>query len=138
MKDGPSDARHLGEDVSSTRGVFPTLAISLRFAQSTHGDTSSELPVWLQEVDIVASDEILCKPDDGHCQTRLSMVICRLFRHISCQLGHFDLLDEVSLETTVQDFSLTGFETIGYRGYGPDVVGHAEQDQFLVDKFGHG
>lgn len=49
-------------------------------------------------------------------------------------MTHLDLLDEVLLERGKDDLSLTGLETICHGGNGTDVVGHREQDQFLVDK----
>jgi hypothetical protein len=70
------------------------------------------LTIWVEEVDIVASDKVLGKTDDGRRQTNFTVVVCRLFRDITSQLSHFDLLDNTLFETTKEDLSLTGFQTI--------------------------
>lgn len=49
---------------------------------------------------------------------------------------YLDLFLELALETSPDDLSLTWLEAISDRRDGTDVIGHGEEDEFLVDEFG--
>lgn len=104
----------------------------------TYSDTRAKLAIRLKQIHIVAPDKILSETNDGHRQTLFSVMIGRLFRYISGQLGYFNLFGEISLEATVKHFSLTRFESIGNGRYRTDIIGHTEEDQLLVNKVGYG
>jgi hypothetical protein len=53
-------------------------------------------------------------------------------------LSDLDLLDDTLLETTKEDLSLTGLETVCARGDGSDVIRHGEEDKLFIDKVGDG
>jgi hypothetical protein len=46
------------------------------------------LAIRQQEVQVIASDVVLCKIDDRHRQTLFTVVICRMFRNITNELGN--------------------------------------------------
>ena len=106
--------------------------------EKTHLNTSTELTVGLQEVDVVATDKVLGETNNGHVQTLLAVVIRRLLGNVTTKLRDLDFLVEVPLEASVQHLTLTRFETIGNRGDGTDVVCHGEEDKLLVDEVSDG
>ena len=68
------DRSRLGEDVTSRGVVFPALV------------ARPVLAVRQQEVQVIASDVILRKVDDGHRQTLLAVVICRMLGDVPDEL----------------------------------------------------
>jgi hypothetical protein len=49
---------------------------------------------------------------------------------------YLDFFSQISFEARPDDFPLTGLETVRDGRDGADVVGHGEEDQFLVDEIG--
>lgn len=94
----------------------------------------SVLTIRQQEVHIVRPDVILSEVDDSHGQRGFTVVVRCDFRNITDELSDFDLFLELAFEATPDNLSLTWFETIRYRWYRSDVVGHREQDELFVDE----
>ena len=92
------------------------------------------MTIGFQKIDVVATNVVLGKTDNGGRQTLFTVMVCSLFRHVTSQLRDLDLLDDTLLETTKQDLSLTWFETIGRRWNRSNIIGHREEDELLVDK----
>ena len=66
----------------------------------THGKTGTELTIWFQKIDVVATDVILCETNDSSCQTDFSVVVCGLFRYVTSQLRDLDLLGDALFEAS--------------------------------------
>ena len=65
----------------------------------------------------------------------LTVIIGKYLSYTTSQVGNFNLLlGQVSLETSVNDFSLTGLQTIHKTGNWSFVVRVAEQNQLFIDK----
>lgn len=48
----------------------------------------TELSAGVQQVEVVAADKVLSKPDDGGLQAGLAVVVGRVLRHITSQLSN--------------------------------------------------
>ena len=48
----------------------------------------------------------------------------------------FDLLFQLAFETSPYDLALTRFKPVRYRWNGPNIVGHREEDEFLINEVG--
>ena len=83
MENGARDWCWLGEDITR-RGVVLSALIA-----------RPVLSVREQQVQVIASDIVLCQVDNGHRQTLFTVVICRMLRDISNQLG--DLRNDISV-----------------------------------------
>lgn len=44
-----------------------------------------------QQIDVVAADIVLCQPHNGALQTLLTVMVCRMLRHIASQLSHLQM-----------------------------------------------
>jgi len=83
--------------------------------------SSPKLSYGHQKIYVIAAYKILGHIYDGLSQTGLSVVVSWMFRHVSLQLGNFDLLIQISLEARINDFSLSRFETVDDIRYSPQV-----------------
>lgn len=100
----------------------------------TYRQSSTELTIGLQQIDIVTSHKVLGQTNNRGRQTDFTVMVCRLFRDITSQLRDLDLLDDTFLETSKQDLSLTRLETVSTRGNRSDVVGHGKENELFVDE----
>lgn len=66
----------------------------------------SELTAGVQNIAIVAPDEVLSHVGDCSMQACLAVVICRLLADIPSELGDFDLFLQVLLEARKEYFTL--------------------------------
>mmetsp|Transcript_10187 Transcript_10187/g.28817 ORF Transcript_10187/g.28817 Transcript_10187/m.28817 type:complete len:406 (-) Transcript_10187:349-1566(-) len=94
----------------------------------------SELPRWEQQVHVVGPNVVLGQANNGAGKTLLSVVVRRVLRDVSRELGDLDVGLEVALEPTVHDLPLAGLEAIEDTRNGPLQISPGEQDQFLVDE----
>ena len=51
-----------------------------------------------------------------------------------CISSDFNLLFQLAFKTGPYDLALTRFKPVRYRWNGPNVVGHREEDEFLIDE----
>jgi hypothetical protein len=49
-------------------------------------------------------------------------------------LTHLDLILQLALEATEEDFALARFQTINHRRNGTNVVSHREENEFAINK----
>lgn len=61
---------------------------------TTNLQSSTELPVGIENVEIVASDEFLSESNNRHVQTDFSVMVCRVLSDVSSELS--DLYRTVS------------------------------------------
>ena len=73
---------------------------------------SPKLTVGFKQVDIVAADEILRHSDNRRIQTRLAMMVPRVFRNITTKLCDLDFRLEVFLERRKQNLSQGDFQPV--------------------------
>ena len=66
------------------------------------------------------------------------MMVSCLFTHITCQLCYFDFILEFSLETCVQHFPLSWFQSIDRRWNRSNIVSMRIKNEFLVDEIRYG
>ena len=97
-------------------------------------DAGAELPLRNQPRDIVGTHEVLSHTDDGLIQRSLAVVVSSVLGHVSCKLGHSDLLSQITLEGCIEDLALRGLETIHYARDRALQIVVAEMDQVLVNK----
>lgn len=83
-----------GEDVTS-RGVIFSAFVA-----------GTELTIWDEQVDVVASDEILREADDCHVEGSLTVMIGSVLGDVSGKLLDFRRASQVSLKGTKQDLTL--------------------------------
>lgn len=62
------------------------------------------------------------------------MVVSGHLEDVTGEFGNLLVVDEVLLEATIDGLSLAGLQDIGNGGNGPHVVGHADENQSLVDE----
>lgn len=126
VEDLPGQGRELGENVPGGGRVLAT------------GQTSPELVIRKQDVDIVGPDVFLSQAYDGAHQGGLAVVVGRDLCNTAGQLGHLDLfLCLVPLKTcllTRPSSDRPDFNPSIKLGVGPLIVHVAEQDQLLVDE----
>lgn len=72
----------------------------------------TKLTVGHKRVDVVVTNKVLSHANNCTCQTLFSVVVCCSFRNISNKLSNLCFGFEISLEATIEDFSLTRLETI--------------------------
>ena len=115
--------------------------------------TSAELALWLEVVDVVASNIVLREVDDGAGKTDFTVVVARVLGNVTSKLCNLELLFQIALEARVEDLkkcsadeekeivhtisanlALARLETVNKRGNGAHVISHGEQNQLLVDK----
>jgi hypothetical protein len=68
-----------GEDITWAGCILATL------------NPGTELTIGKEEIEVVASHEILRQTNNSCCQTLFSMMVRSLFRYISYQLGNLSL-----------------------------------------------
>lgn len=76
-EDKPRKAVELGEDVPCRGMVLAALS------------ATTELSIWREEVEVVASDEILGHVDDGGCKGLLAMMVGGMLCHVPAKLLDF-------------------------------------------------
>ena len=109
-------------DITGRRCVLATL------------NTRTKLSLRNQPRDVVGSHEVLCHAHNGLVQRSLTVVIPRVLRHISRELGNADLLCQVTLERCIQDLPLRRLQTVHDVRDRPLQIVVAEVDQILVDE----
>lgn len=98
------------EDVTRRGSVFAAV------------QTRAKLSDRLQQIQIVAADEILRQINDRAHERRLAVMIRRQLGHRAGELRDLDLFVEISLETREQHLTLTRLESVHKRGYRTLVV----------------
>ncbi len=120
------DLGQSSEDVSSRRGIFTT------------EQSRTELTPWIKQIDVVATDKVLCETDNGHVERSVTVVVGGLTHNATDQLVDLHFRVALALEHDVNDLSLTRLETIDDGRNGTNVVGHREEDELFVDEVGIG
>ena len=87
-------------DITGRRCVLTTL------------DARPKLSLRNQPRDVVGPHEVLSHTDDGLVQRRLTVVVARVLRYVSCKLCNADLLCQVTLERCIQDLTLRRLQTV--------------------------
>ena len=113
------------EDVTRTGGIF-----------ATH-QARSKLTARLEQVDVVRTDKRLCQSDDCALERRLAVVVRRVFCYVPTQLCHLGILDQVPLQTCVNNFALTRFESVCDMWNRALNVLDRKVCQVLVDEISH-
>lgn len=102
-------------------------------------------------VDIITSNKVLGQIDNCCHQTVFTMVIASHLRDRTTKLTNLGVLinydpdallkivdlylsSQIALYATPHYFSLSGLQTIHYRGNGPDVICHREKNKFFIDE----
>ena len=94
----------------------------------------AELPLRNQPGNVVGTHEGLRHPHNGLVQRGLTVVVSRVLRHVSCELGHTDLVGQVPLESRIQDLALRRLQPVHHGGNRALQIVVREVDQVLVDK----
>lgn len=100
VEDHPSQLVDVGVDVTWTGCLLA----------AHHAGT--ELTDRHQEIQVVASDEVLRHHYYGLAQADLTVVVGRVLSHVARKLGHFNLTAEVALEACEEDLPLAWLQTV--------------------------
>ena len=110
----------IGVDITGRRRILTAL------------NAGTELSLRNQPRDIVGSHEVLRHSHDGLIQRRLTVVVPRVLRHVSCELGHANLLGQIPLERCIQNLPLRRLQSVHHIRNRPLEIVVAEVNQILV------
>ena len=96
--------------------------------------TRTKLPNRRQQVNIVATDEVLSHGRDGRIQRRLTVVIGCVLRDITGELRHTNLLSQTALQATEENLPLGRLETVHDMRKRPQIIRVTEMNELIVNE----